>query len=164
MGRKKTSTPRTDVESSVAPDQAAQMLRAHVAKGRTLLGSRPITSANQQAWETVCHDLLIRAFGSASPNIERVMGVGRYDFALGGGDETAWEQARADKMGTRLEILNGLIELLESQANLSATGSLTPAPDDSVTAGTTTRVFLVHGRDEAAIHESARFLEALDLM
>ena len=163
MARKKTSTPRTDTEPSVAPDQAAQMLRAYVVKGQNLLGSRPITSANQQAWETVCHDLLIRAFGSASPNIERVMGVGCYDFAFGSGDETAWEQGRAENMETRLEILNGLIELLESQATLLATGSLTPAPDDSVATGTSTRVFLVHGHDEAAIHETARFLERLRL-
>ena len=88
MARKRTSAARTDSEPTLAPEQAAQMLRSHVAKGQDLLESRPITSANEQAWETVCHDLLIRAFGSASPNIERVMGVGRYDFTFGGGNET----------------------------------------------------------------------------
>lgn len=163
MAQKRTSAARLDSETTLAPDQAAQLLRSHVAKGQTLLESRPITSANEQAWETVCHDLLIRAFGSKSPNIERVMDVGRYDFAFGGGDEITWENARAENLKTRLEILSGLIDLLDSQARLASTGSVAPRLENPVTASTSTRVFLVHGHNEAAIHETARFLERLGL-
>ncbi len=163
MARKRTSPVRTDSEPSLPPDQAARMLRSHATKGQDLLGARPITSGNEQAWETVCHDLLIRAFGSTSPNIERVMSVGRYDFSFGGGNETTWEQARATNMETRLEILNGLVELLESQAVRSSTGLVAAPPEKLVPEAISTRVFLVHGHDETAIHETARFLERLRL-
>lgn len=163
MARKNKSAARQDTPPTLAPVEAAELLRSHVTKGQSLLGSRPITSANEQAWEAVCHDLLIRAFGTASPNIDRVMGVGRYDFAVGGGNETAWEQSRAVNMETRLEILTGLIDLLDSQARLSSTGSIAMKLSSHVPAATSTRVFLVHGHDEAAIHETARFLERLGL-
>jgi len=163
MARKKPPLTQPTSAAELGPSDAAQLLRSHVAKGQSLLESRPVTFAKEQAWETVCHDLLIRSFGSSSPNVERVMGVGRYDFVSGGGNETSWEESRAENMQTRLEILNGLIDLLDSQANLLSAGTVTPKVNGFVSANTSTRVFLVHGHDEAAIHATARFLERLGL-
>jgi predicted nucleotide-binding protein len=91
------------------------------------------------------------------------MGVGQWDFAFGGGNETEWENARAEKLRTRLEILGGLIDLLDSQASLAATGSVSSAQLSSDQAQIGNTVFLVHGHDEAIIHETARLLERFDL-
>jgi predicted nucleotide-binding protein len=164
MARRNAGRPQPQQGPSLPPEQAAQLLRSHCAKGKRLVENRPITSAAEEAWETVVHDLLIRAFGSASPNVDRVMRVGRFDFAFGGGSETAWEAARAKNMATRLEIIDGLIELLDSQASLAATGSVEAIRASQLEAvHSANKVFLVHGHDEAAIHETARFLEGLDL-
>lgn len=163
MARKKTAASPPTAPPTLETAQAAQLLRAHCEKGRQILKSRPISSSTEQAWEAVAHDLLIRAFGNTSPNVDRVMGVGRYDFPLGDGNETEWENARAENLTTRLEILDGLVDLLESQARLAATGSvnLTSPSSDRDQVGNT--VFLVHGHDEAVIHETARLLERLGL-
>ena len=91
------------------------------------------------------------------------MGVGRYDFAFGAGDETEWENARAKNMQTRLEILDSLVELLESQANLAETGSVKRPTSVANTDRVGNTVFLVHGHDEAIIHETARLLERFGL-
>lgn len=91
------------------------------------------------------------------------MGVGRYELAFGGGSETEWENARAENMKTRLEILDWVIDLLDSQANLTATGSPNSAQPSSAPDRIGNKVFLVHGHDEAAIHETARLLERFDL-
>ena len=163
MAQKRAPSSRAGTPATLAPDQAAQLLRTQCEKGRQLLNSRPITSASEQAWETVTHDLLIRAFGDTSPNIDRVMGVGRYDFTFGGGNETEWERSRVKNMETRLEIIDGLIDLLDSQANLAATGSVSSAEPSSAQSEVGNRVFLVHGHDEAILHETARILERFDL-
>jgi predicted nucleotide-binding protein len=91
------------------------------------------------------------------------MNVGRFDFAFGGGNETTWEHARAKKMKTRLEILDGLVDLLDSQVELAATGSanFAQSPSNADRIGNT--VFLVHGHDDAVIHDTARLLERFDL-
>ncbi len=163
MARKKTSSTASQAPPILSPEEASHLLRAHYVKGQTLLKSLPISSDSEQAWETVIHDLLIRAFGDTSPNIDRVMDVGRYDFAFGGGNEIEWENARAKNMQTRLKILDSLIELLDSQANLAARGSVKPTASLSDTDQVGNTVFLVHGHDEAVIHETARLLELFGL-
>jgi hypothetical protein len=72
------------------------LLQVQYDKGATLLSHRPISSADEQAWETRTRDVLIRAFGSESPNVEAVMGVGKFAFAFGGGDEREWENPPQD--------------------------------------------------------------------
>ena len=148
------------IRPSLPPIKAAKLLKAHLEKGKTLLSNRPISSACAQAWETVTHDLLIRAFGSESPNVASVRDIGIFSM-LGGGDEREWERRRAENMSTRLEIMAGLIDLLDSIESSSDANQSNeenePMPQHA------NRVFLVHGHDERAIHETARWLERLDL-
>ena len=154
MARKTTSKNQPNTPPSLDPAQASKLLHDHCQKGRQLLDNPPISSANNQAWETVTHDLLLRAFGSASPNIDRVMNVGRYEHYFDSPTEAEWEITRAKTMTTRLEILDGLVELLGS-----LTTSHTPSEHKEI--GNT--VFLVHGHDEAIIHETARLVERFEL-
>jgi predicted nucleotide-binding protein len=142
---------------TVPPAQAITLLRMHVEKGRQLLASRPISSAADKTWETVTRDALSKAFGALSPNVRDVMNVGRYRNMFGGGNEKEWEQGRAEDMEERLTILEGLIESLETEVKMQLPSfSLTEPAGGS-------RVFLVHGHEEAMIHETARFLERLGL-
>lgn len=107
------------------------------------------------------HDVLIRAFGSDSPNVGAVINVGKYGF-MGGGNEQDWAARRAEDMQTRLKIVAELIELLRSSENVARTGMATRASID-ITPEHSNRVFLVHGHNEGAIHETARWLERFGL-
>ena len=112
--------------AAVAPLQAAQLLEKQCKKGATLLEQRPITSASDQAWETATRDVLIRAFGSDSPNVGAVMDVGKYAFAFGGESDQEYEAQRAEDMETRLQIMAELIALLHSSESLERTGESVP--------------------------------------
>jgi predicted nucleotide-binding protein len=59
-------------------------------------------------------------------------------------------------------MLEGLIERLEEKHQDAIKGPITPIPSLAPMPGTR-RVFIVHGRDEAAKETVARFLEKLDL-
>ncbi len=164
MARKPQTSTRSQDGPSLAPDQAVQLLRIQRDKGKQLLDNRPITSAGQRTWETVTRDVLSRAFGASSPNVGSVMNAGSHAFVFfGGGDEQEWEAERAENMTTRLEIIDGLMELLASNATLEKTGSLVAALETDSRAQPGNRIFLVHGHNEEVIHGTARFLERFDL-
>lgn len=163
MARKSQAPKASQEEPSLSPEQAIQLLRIQRDKAKQMLENRPITSATMQTWETVTRDVLSRSFGASSPNVSSVMNVGQYAFAFGNGTEHEWEQQRAEDTTTRLEIIDGLIELLMSNSALEKTGSLVSNPSQNESVQLGNRVFLVHGHNEAAIHETARFLERFDL-
>jgi predicted nucleotide-binding protein len=158
MARKRTP-PTTPIP--LEPEDAARLLKGQRDKGAALLSQRPIKSDDDQAWQTVTRDILTRAFGSESPNVSAVMDVGAYSFAE---TEHEQEERRAENLQTRLTILDGLIELLHSTANLEKTGyTTTTVHPDATSSSYGNRVFLVHGHSEAAIHETARWLERFGL-
>jgi predicted nucleotide-binding protein len=140
---------------SLSHEQALPLLKAQRAKGQELLNQRPISSAVETAWETVTRDVLARAFGDASPNVSSVMDVGRFAFGFGGGNETEWEEQRAQDMADRLTIIDSLIEMMQSEI------AMRPGSENPVETELSRKAFLVHGHDERAIHETARFLEKL---
>jgi predicted nucleotide-binding protein len=90
------------------------------------------------------------------------MDVGKFAFAFGGGNEQQWEAQRAEDMDTRLQIIDGLIELLESEVAVTSRARMT---SDTRTEDTIPgkRVFLVHGHNDALTQETARFLERFSL-
>lgn len=158
MAGKRSKPNPSQVGPSLNPGQAMKLLRVQVEKGKQLLTNRPLTSAAEQTWETVTRDVLSRAFGPDSPNVSSVMDVGKFRWAFGGGNEHEWEKGRAEDLATRLQVMEGLIELLESAMETTGAATAT-SPADHLSK----RIFLVHGHNEAAIHETARFLERLDL-
>jgi len=163
--KRKQTQKQSTIGPSLPPEQAVQLLTKQREKAQHLLENRPITSAANQTWETVTRDVLSKAFGPESPNVGSVMDVGRYAFMFADGvTEPQWEQQRFEDMTTRLEIIDGLIELLNSHVELTETGKSNALPQHSINKHiTSNRVFLVHGHNELAIHETARFLEKIDL-
>ena len=166
MATKRQQTQKqSNIGPSLPPEQAAQLLIKQRDKGKYLLENRPITSAADQTWKTVTREVLSKAFGPDSPNVVSVMDVGKYAFTFADSvTEAQWEQQRFDDMATRLEIIDGLIELLKAHADLAETGGSAISPERSLNSPRiSNRVFLVHGHNEAAIQETARFLEKFDL-
>lgn len=156
-----TKHPKTELKiigkPEIPPSKAVELLRKHEQAGAALLSKRPISSDAHSTWVMIARNYLEKSFGQNSPNISSIVDVGRYGaFQMGASDEW-WEQRRADNLKTQLTKLNGLIELLTTEAELQEEHVVV---QPKTTLGH--RIFLVHGHDEGALHETARFLENLD--
>lgn len=121
-----------------------------------MLAQRPIHEDDYETWTMLARNYLEKAFGKNSPNVTSITSVGRYGSFPMNADESWWENHRAETLQTQLHKLGGLIELLETETTLQQEHSVLPKLQASVH-----RIFLVHGHDELALHESARFLEKL---
>ena len=154
MPRRKSSEPSSPPD--VSPEQGIQLLQTQIVKGQALLNSRPISSADYSSWELVTRNYLEKTFGSHSPNVSSVTDVGRYGAFPMDAEEGWWENHRAESLQTQLKNLGGLVELLYTEVQLAG-GRAIQAPQQP----RGHRIFLVHGHDEAVLHETARFLEKL---
>jgi predicted nucleotide-binding protein len=103
-------------------------------------------------------NFLEKAFGQNSPNVKTVTDVGKYGaFSINAGPEY-WEKRRADSLKTQITRIEGLIELLQTELRLEGGIPVQTKPPSS----TAHRIFLVHGHNEAVLHEVARYLEKLE--
>jgi predicted nucleotide-binding protein with TIR-like domain len=156
MPRKRPPDPSQEPE--VDPEVGIRLLGGQIGKGRELLASRPLSKDAYSQWELLTRNYLEKAFGRGSPNIASVRDVGKYGgFPMDAGEQW-WENHRAESLTTQLTRLEGLIELLQTEAQLRG-GLVISRPGPAPTGH---RVFLVHGHDQAALQEVARFLERLD--
>ena len=148
--KRKTTQNQSIIGPSLSPEQAAHLLKKQRDKGKHLLKNRPITSAANQTWETVTREVLSKTYGPDSPNVRSVMDVGKYAFIYDDNPtEAQWEQQHFEDLTTQLEIIDGLIELLYAQANLTDTGASAISPENSINPpNISNRVFLVHGHNE----------------
>lgn len=158
MARKRRD-PEPRGEPGVDPATGKRLLESQIEKGRVLLQSRPVAYDAYSQWELLTRNYLEKAFGRNSPNVSSVMDVGKYGaFPMNAG-EGFWENHRAESLTTQLTRLEGLVELLGTELQLRGSGAIART-EAAQPAGH--RVFLVHGHDEAALHEVARFLKDLD--
>ncbi len=154
MGRK--IAPKSAERPATLPsDQAAKLLRVQYEKGKMIEANRPISSPSVNAWTTATLEALENAFGSAAPCVQIFTDVDSYHY--GGGNEQTWEADRAKNLGQRLQIAEGLIELLETKAQLTAGTQATGERECG------SKVFLVHGHNVEVLQLAARFLETLEL-
>jgi predicted nucleotide-binding protein len=156
MARRR-STQEPPRPPTLPPDQAAKLLRVQYEKGKKMVAARPLDGPTERAWCAATRDILENAFGFDSSNVRR------YDSVtipgIGGGNEQVWEQERVRDTEERLKLIEALIELLETKIGVSASSIQTQRPEPQFG----NKVFLVHGHNEAVLHETARFLEQLDL-
>lgn len=141
----------------IGPKEGIPLLETQIAKGQELLKSRPISSDDYESWELVTQNYLEKAFGMNSPNVSSVADVGKYGAFPMNASEEWWENHRAENLQTQLKKLSGLVELLNTELQLAEGHSV-----QAVHQPHGHRIFLVHGHDEAVLHETARFLEKLD--
>jgi hypothetical protein len=97
--------------------QGARQIREQIEKGKSLVESGAISSEQEQAWRTGTQYVLVQAFGSGSHCVKDVMSVNEWAFAFGGGNPEAWAAQRITDMKARITIMEGLADLLESQAD-----------------------------------------------
>lgn len=155
MAKKRTTEPRRGLPQ-IDPEQGIELLRQLIQRGRGLLDGRPLATDTYSAWELLARNYLEKAFGQDSPNVSSITDVGKYGaFPIGAG-EAWWERHRAESLGTQLSKLEGLVELLQTEVQLA---TRSPLPASPAELGHT--IFIVHGHDEAVLHETARLLGKL---
>jgi predicted nucleotide-binding protein len=157
MAKKTSSTPPPG-PPQVSPTQGIDLLNRQIAAAETLLNAGTIPSDEYSAWELVTRNLLEKAFGTNSPNVSSVRDVGKYGSFPMDADESWWEDHRRRSLTTQVSKLRGLVELLKTEVQLQDAG--VPTVGKAAVRGH--RIFLVHGHDEVAVHETARFLEKLE--
>lgn len=95
-------TSRAGSPSSIPPSfprkRAAELLRRQLQKGDTFLRTRPLNPADHATWKSLTRDLLTRAFGSGSPNVDSVMAVGKYEVYPPNPPEDWLEHRRAQRL------------------------------------------------------------------
>ena len=156
MAKRRSAGPLEPGPPQIPPAQGIELLRGQIEKGKSLLTSRPIGSNDYSSWELLTRNFLEKALGANSPNVASVIDVGKYgSFPMEAGEDW-WEHHRAKSLETQLKQLDGLVELLVTEVQLS----VGDAPHVT-TAANGHRIFLVHGHNEAVLHEVARFLERL---
>lgn len=156
MARTKPSLPPEPEPPQVSAIQAVGLLESQIAKAEELLQKRPLKKDEYSTWELLTRNYLEKAFGRHSPNVASVTDVGKYgSFPMNAGEQW-WENHRASSLQTQKRKLEGLRELLQTELQLS--GGNTPQVSHEPRGH---KIFLVHGHDDGALHETARFLERL---
>jgi predicted nucleotide-binding protein len=158
--RKEHTNPSSE-PPSIAPEKGIELIKRQMERGRELLSKRPLTKDIYNAWENITQTCLEKAFGSNSPNVNKVLDIGKYGAFKMGEGEDYWEQRRAENLTSKISMLGSQIELLEMEIELTSQGkkdgAVVPPPAISK------KIFLVHGQDEGVKETVARFLEKLEL-
>jgi predicted nucleotide-binding protein len=156
----KYETPPTGAPS-VTPQVGINLLKKQIERGESLLAARPFDNVRYSAWENTTREFLVKAFGADSPNVERVMEIGKSGFSVMNNSEGWWEQHYAESLQSQLTMLESMVELLQTEIEISAPP--TSSMQQSSAPSLSRRVFIVHGHDEAIREAMARFIERLDL-
>jgi predicted nucleotide-binding protein len=155
---KKTSSPPLTGQPQVSPGQGIELLTRQIAAAEALMSARPIPRDQHSSWELVTRNILEKAFGVNSPNVSSITDVGKYGSFPMEADERWWDNHRHRSLTTQVSKLRGLVEVLKTEVQLQDTGVPKAGSEASPTGH---RIFLVHGHDKLALHETARFLEKL---
>lgn len=168
MARKPTQV-TVPMPPQVDPRTGLSLLQRQIEKGQALLSRRPIPEDALSSWELVTRNVLEKAFGVNSPNVSSIEDIGRL-FILPDWNDAQWEQHQYDTLSGKLSMIGGLIELLETEVQLQSGQPITAvnptgsgaAISSAVAGGSKHKIFIVHGHNEAVLHETARFLERID--
>jgi predicted nucleotide-binding protein len=126
------------IPASLSPSEAIRVLRTVYERGNALMLKRPLEQKEADAWTGTGHEMLIRAFGSSSHNVQDFRGIAFYrsprvDTPAGR------EELSAEILGERLSVVGSCIEQLEL-----ITGEAAKAPGVTAAPGGD-RVFIGHG-------------------
>jgi predicted nucleotide-binding protein len=156
VARSKSSKFLEPEPPQLEPAQALPLIDKQIAKATALLAHRPLDQDEYSSWELVTRNILEKAFGRNSVNISSVMDEGKYGMFPGNASEQWWENHRVTSLQSQKRSLEGLRELLQTEIQLSGGQTATVSSESKGH-----KIFLVHGHDDRALHEAARFLEKL---
>lgn len=105
---KPVNSPRT-----LQPEEGIRLIQRQIDKGKELLANRPLLKAKYSAWENTTREILIKAFGSDSENVDSVMLNNRAgSYPINAGDQW-WENHRVEQLQEQLELLESTKEQLQ---------------------------------------------------
>src|SRR5689334_1808904 len=104
----------------IPAQQAIALLEKHIELGKSLLAAPPIAHDQYSSRELVASNLLEKAFGTGSPNIRAITGVGKTVPLAAYADKAFWQEHRVTSLTTQLTKMQGLIDLLRTEAELQA--------------------------------------------
>jgi predicted nucleotide-binding protein len=147
------------IEPSMAPSRAIELIRNQQEKGKAILSSRPVTHDSLRNWSHMTCEILTKAFGRPSDNINKFEWSGQGSYLMDE-SEAYYESLRAKEMQSKISFLDTCIELLQ----LEITENITPVSIKDVLGSPKTKdIFLVHGHDNEVKESVARFLSKLSL-
>ena len=155
----KSKKPPEPSPPTVSAKEGVDLLRRQIEKGQSLLASRPLADDQYKSWCLVTRNFLEKAFGADSSNVFSVMNVGGLGLITSDMPESYFENRRVEKLRTRIEKMRALVEVLETEIEPSKDEDDVQAVDTPASH----RVFIVHGHDELALQQVARFLERIHL-
>jgi predicted nucleotide-binding protein len=162
--RRRTPSELAPIPASVDASQGIKLLIRRIEAAREILSRPPLTSDDYDAWETLTNDFLIKVFGSNSPNVPRVMEVGKAPgLTWGRRTEAEYEQDRRRHLTTQIRTLESLVESLQTEVELRAFSVASGDTRDGTGEIDPRKVFVVHGRNEHARVAIAAFLRSIDL-
>jgi predicted nucleotide-binding protein len=129
-------------------------------KGRAILAKRPLVESQVQTWANTTWEYIKQTFGSDSGHLATFWGTPSIRF----GDAPyvgQYEQEDAQQLETRLEVLDSLIDQIDTELQFSKSPVVNGGIRQRPTQHTKDKIFLVHGHDNPTLHEVARFLERL---
>jgi predicted nucleotide-binding protein len=152
------------IPPSVLPTTGIELLLKLIGKAADLKVKRDLQESDIDAWRTIARDYLVRTFGSESPNVNAALHASGDGALFGGmGDEEYREYLRGG-LDNKVKILESCIEQLQTDIELQSPQSGgTRNPQAVAIAGSTSKVFIVHGHEHGIKESVARFLERLNL-
>lgn len=148
---------------TVKPQKGLELLTRQIEKGNAVLANRPIAEGAESGWTNITRDFIEKAFGANSEKIYEVFPRSFVSFAPDNADERYWEGRRAERIAEALGGLKALVEVLQTEVELSEDSAASSALMSAATSPISRKVFIVHGHDGETKLAAARFLESLHL-
>lgn len=152
------SPPSVDAATGIA------LLQTLVEKATRLREKPDLKESDITAWRTTARDILVRTFGSESPNVNAVLHAsGDGGLRVGMGDHAFANYLRSG-LTNKIKILDSCIEQLQIDIQLRQAEARSSPPAQLAEPTTqSNKVFVVHGHNHGIKESVARFLEKLDL-
>jgi predicted nucleotide-binding protein len=144
----------------IPPEEAKRCLEVMRKKGQLLLARRPLVESAVQTWANTTVEYIKQTFRSDSGHLTTFCGAPRIrlsDAAYVG----QYEQEDRQELERRLQVLDSLIDQIETELEFPKSTVIDTGSRERVFEFEKHKIFLVHGRDNPALHEVVRFLKKL---
>ncbi len=159
--KRKKDSPPAPKPPSISPKKGIELINKQIQRGEELLSNRAIKQDDYSAWENITQACLEKAFGLYSPNVNKVLYIGKCGALPMNAGESWWENRRAENLTSQISMLKSQIELLEMEIELTSSEKPNNAIHDLPPISR--KIFLAHGQNEGIKEATARFLEKLEL-
>ena len=160
--RRRTPAQPPTVPPSVSPQQGVGLLRKQQNSGRNILTERQISEDLFANWVAITEDYARKAFGDPSSGLSRFQRAGYSGSIMVDPSEAQVEERRSQTLQSKVAAIDGLIEMLETEAELE---SASPTPGSNSTLETLRVLFSrfnLVARQLRRRHESRATLDVSD--